>query len=304
MIDDLIDQMEQAGFPFLPGATEDEINDLIAQVNCPIPADLIALYRRHNGMRPLFEWDDESAAGTEDPARLFRLMTIKEVIELHPNLVNYGWADEQRLCYWTDDESNFLMRHVGGDLNGRCCVLIHDKPDPAPVYRTIHSFLMDVRAGGRTGIDYDSPTNRDYPPTAPYSADSYPEEALLADTYRNRFMAIPFLNGSEQTERKYAAYVALAITPWDQSESLYPFLDDDDSYIQKRTCESLGLRRYAPAVERLLERASAKRTGSAHSPLQAMIALERIGTPQAHKALLELSKRGVEWARGSLYETR
>jgi hypothetical protein len=185
---------------------------------------------------------------------------------------------------------------TGGLLNGRIRRLSHDGGDSSYLYRSVESFLKAQVMTGLRGFEYDEAPGRDYPPTAPWTAEWTSEERAATTVLWNRFREMPQDHNPDLSKKEIQSYhgrredtasILCSLTPFEDSETLLPLLDDRDFYIQEYACDSLGRRRFAPAIRNLMT--VAQRT-IANSPIAAVDALKRIGTPEALEVLRTLQR--------------
>lgn len=300
-MEELIRQMEANGIRFHPGASDDEIAETEAVLGISLPPSMATLYRHGNGMvdrhellpsqdlTEIFASEEEVEAGEyEEIGSFWRLMSLAEVQEMHPHLVEFGWNWEGYICYWTDDESNHMNLASGGRMDGRIRRFSHDGGDSSYLYRSVESFCAAQATTGLIGFPYDEAPGRDYPPTVPWSAEQTEEErAVVASLWEelNAQPYIPYDPAANKVEwdkhwvnRLRIAEVILALTPYEDTETLLPLLDDGSYFIQQFACESLARRGFTPAIPHLIT--VAQRT-IPNSPTTAVEALQRIGTPEA-----------------------
>jgi hypothetical protein len=297
VIEELVRQMEANGIRFHPGASEAEIAETEAVLGISLPPSLTTLYRHGNGMIDRFDIlnsgvyaevkveDDEES---DDISQFWRLMSLAELRELHPHLVACGWHWSEAICFWTDDESNYMRLATGGLLNGRIRRLSHDGGDSSYLYRSVESFLRAQAMTGLRGFPHEEAPGRDYPPTTPWSEEQTIEDRAVVTVLWEEWKANPYRKyqpsddadewESYTNNRLNLAGIITALTPYEDSETLLPLLDDGDFFIQQYACESLGRRRYALAIPNLIT--VAQRT-IPNSPGRAIKALKRIGTPEA-----------------------
>src|SRR4051812_266863 len=102
-MDQLIKQLRTLPYPFNTPATDAELKELERGIGCEIPAEVVQLYRDHNGAG---RWSRFS----------LRLMSIKEVLKFHQYVESERWTGLGIRFFWTDDNSNHLGLHVEGPL--------------------------------------------------------------------------------------------------------------------------------------------------------------------------------------------
>jgi hypothetical protein len=271
------ESFQAAGFPLRSAATTVEIKATERLLGVPIPAVLRDLYLAANGFDPI-PYDPESEASIDG---VFRLMSLSEVEEIHPGLAEWGWNTAERICLFTNDNSDFLAFCVSGPLKGKVLLLAHDAPDFSPVWRNTESCLEAILAVGKKGFpDPFTISGADYPQLAPGS--------LAEATADNEVIALLRQRLESETgeqRRQDISYQIISLTPFEQTADLLLFLRSEDDYIQEKACQVLGKRRYAAAIPKLAEMA---KTGFGNAPGAAVSALSMIQTPEALAVLLEM----------------
>ncbi|MBB6049492.1 HEAT repeat domain-containing protein [Armatimonas rosea] len=285
MITELISWLREKGAPLHPGATDQELAQLTEALGAPLPDDIVALYRDHNGMG---EWlyseeeEDEHEADEGYGGQFFRLMTIAEVLDVG-NFIYDDLAFSVALracipdrwgCFWTDDESNHLFLWLDGPLQGRVGLLMHADTCYPVLFRSLESFLRAQKRAGHRGFAYGALTG-DYPPQQT-TASPVEEQGVVAQ------LQLLLQDETDSDERLMASRLICLLLPWEQSAELIPLLDDRDFYVAEDAAESLGKRRYGPAVEALRRAILAKRP---NVPSAAAKALCQIATPEAIEAI-------------------
>ncbi|APR87025.1 hypothetical protein A7982_12374 [Minicystis rosea] len=115
-------------------------------------------------VRALYEKADGERAGSKP----WRLQSTAELLEMD---LDEGWLDHAQeapflkslgglLPLYTNDGSDLLVLHVGGPLDGRLSLLLHDDPSITLAFRSVETFLKKRRAnafadGELEGFDYD-----------------------------------------------------------------------------------------------------------------------------------------------------
>lgn len=247
--------------------TEETIAEVETALGCVLPEALRGQY-----VAP------SEAPGPDDWVPL-RLMSFGEVAAFHAIVEVNGWAAHGLRVFWTDDQSNYAGLYLAGPLAGKVCFVSHDETDLSPVYASLASFLNAMQDARPQGLDWFR-FRRDYPALGP-SGDpaSAARDREIAESFQ------PLYEAAEDDERVYYAFCRMALTPFEDTDTLLAMTRDEDDYIQERACQILGLRRSAPAIDRLAEVA---RDGRHNSRMAAIRALGRIGTPAARSRLEEL----------------
>jgi hypothetical protein len=171
--------------------------------------------------------------------------------------------------FLTDDNSNYWCLYVGGPLKNMTCYLSHEEVDLTPRFRSLASFLAAVNApavGDDLGVVADALF--DFP-----SRQVSPTYAQDQEIIRALYTTLG-AGTADDERRKQTAFALLALTaPPDIETTLYPFLDDEDMYVQERAIELLGFHRYQPAQAKLTELVT---TAQHNGQLAAKIALQKI----------------------------
>ena len=247
--------------------TTERIADVEQALGCFLPEPLRDLYLAY-----------EDTGETDGWAPL-RLMPLDEVAMLHSFVEDFGWAARGLRVFWTDDNSNYAGLYVLGPLLGKVCFINHEETDLSPVYASLPSFLAVMASSQPEALDwYQFP--REYPAAGPSkNPQAARQDWEIVQSFR------PLYEAAEDEERTYYAFCMMALMPFEQTASLLAFTHDEYMYIQERACQILGLRRYEGAVERLAEVA---RAGKHNGRMAAIIALGKIGSPEAHGHLQAL----------------
>ncbi len=266
---DILAAYQKAGFTRESAASQQALEVAQEKLDCRFPEDLLVLYQDHNGMSASKEWLP------------MRLMSLEEVLEFHKVVLEYGWDLWGLRVFWTDDNSNYAGLYITGPLAGKVCWIDHSEIDPTPVYASVRSFLRTQWEALSEEIDWGE-FPRDYPALQPSS-----DPERIAQDEQILQTLWPLYEVSEEDERIYNAYCILALTPFEQIDTLLAFTYDADSEIQARVCDILGQRRYEPAIDRIVE--IVRHGAYPNDPGAAIRALGNIGSEAARARLLELS---------------
>lgn len=266
-IDELIREYHELPLDFNPAATEAELRTLQRRIGVALPVELIALYRDHNG-----------AAPQATPA--LRFMSTDEVRAFHAATAEHLWTELGVRYFWTDDNSNYAGVYLDGPLTGRVTFLDHEEPDLSPCYRSVGSFLRAHLLALEGGLSH-AEMAREYPEMRDVHSPDLEDDFGLAKVLEERFE-----RGESDELKRFYAFAAMALTPPRHTDALLRFLDLDDMWIPERCCEIVGVRRYEPAIPRLIEltKRFQPNTGTA-----AVLALGKIGTPACVAALLDVA---------------
>lgn len=189
--------------------------------------------------------------------------------------------------------TEYAAVYLAGPLSGRVYFWNYDGRHDSIAYRSITSFVDAMVAIGQAQQDWYAAPPDYYVPTQyfqhgtgicrPADAADIQSDANARDALRAEYETADIRD--ERDDHHYAFNI-MALTPPEETASILEFLDSDDMWIQERACEVLGIRQYAPAIDRLADLAV---NGLPNSRTAAPIALGRIGTPESRKALSALN---------------
>lgn len=167
-----------------------------------------------------------------------------------------------------DGHSNYWCLYVDGPLKNMVCHLSHEEASLEPKFRNISSFIDTVNAHPDSQDYYDLEEHVFDLPNTEFSQQHQDKEIMEA-------LYQVFVTKTDDDEvRTQTAFCIMALTsPSSIEETIYPFLDDEDMYIQERAIEILGFHRYEPAIGKLTELLT-----NAHynGKLAAKVALQKI----------------------------
>lgn len=172
-----------------------------------------------------------------------RPLSSEEITELISALQGMMGFTEL-LPLWTNDHSDYIGVYVHGVLRGKVCYISHEETDLSPGFRSVESFLAAVQQCPEQ--EWEELT-KDYPTGSELSKQ---EEAEDIQCLNGLLMKIE-QGEVDDDERCLLLYSVMALTPSSQLDSLLPYLDDEDMYVQERACGVLGHHRYIPAKEKL-----------------------------------------------------
>jgi hypothetical protein len=263
-----------------------------------IPADVVHLYRDHDGLDAI-----PLANGSMFAARL---MPVEQAMKTQ--IAMNSIADLPKcgsvLWLWTDDNSNYCGVYTDGPLAGWLTVFDHEEPMLVPAFRSVASF-MEALLNEAMKEEEDDPAidvpyvPRELPETSVDCA-HYEGDKLLAE----RFSQL-YADEQDGELRRLYAFCAICLTPFQDTEKVLRFLEMDDMWIPEAAVNLLGVRRWergVPQLERLA------REGRMNGDSAAMRHLLRMGTAESQDAIARLHKllKGQklqlleQWSRGSL----
>ncbi|KAF6582359.1 HEAT repeat domain-containing protein [Paenibacillus sp. EKM211P] len=172
---------------------------------------------------------------------------------------------------WTDDHSNYVGLYVEGPLAYKLCYINHQETDLSPMYRSTASLIAELEQNPE--LDWEQ-LRKDYPSDNDISTEQLAEDIRCM----HEMQAILEKDSSmEDDVRCQLLYSLMAITPVSEADSLLPYVDDEDMYVQERACILLGYHGYGPATELLKE---VVKHGSPNGKLAARKALSMIRAKQ------------------------
>lgn len=148
----------------------------------------------------------------------------------------------------TDENSNYWCINVSGPMKGMICYLSHDEPNLEPKFKDISSFLKVIDENPEAYDFYDlEETSFDFPNSK--NPPEFIERKQIIEELKTNFHS-----ENDEDVRLQIAYSIIVLTSVEEIEdSIYPFLDDEDMYIQERAIQILGFHKYKPAKEKLIE---------------------------------------------------
>lgn len=164
----------------------------------------------------------------------------------------------------TDNQSNYWCLYIDGPLINKVCYFDHEEPSLEPTFRTIENFLAVLDQ---------HPAFYDYYDFRPYDYDYPPYEKEEADIEVISELKKQLQQEDDKDICRQIAFSIMAMISLDEIESIYPFLYDEDMFIQERAITILGNWKYKPAIE-LLEELST--TAQHNGKLAAKKALKKI----------------------------
>src|SRR5262245_32731200 len=238
-MNDLIRRLRAFEIECNPPASPKQLKALETEFNAPLPNDLRALYRDHNGMA--------DARGTL-PLRLLSLDEVRSEREtLGLFLETFEWSDRGLVLFFSNDNSDYAGVYLSGPMAGRVAIVPHEGVDVAPRYRSVRSFLQALLTAAEGGQDDLRDLVFEYTPVAGFSPEERRQDWETAQALWRLYEAARKQN---QATGDLVACL-LALTPPEQTDSLLPLLDDADRESVSRTMRLLGQRRWEAAVPRL-----------------------------------------------------
>ncbi|SHG99678.1 hypothetical protein [Chryseobacterium vrystaatense] len=157
----------------------------------------------------------------------------------------------------TDDNSNYWCLYVSGPMKGMICYLSHDEPNLEPKFKDISSFVRAIE---------ENPEAYDFNDLDEAFFD-FPSVEIPAEfTERKQIikqLKAEFTSENDDDLKQQIAFSIIALSSATEIEdNIYPFLDNEDMYVQERAIQILGFHQYHPAKEKLISlRATAMPNG-------------------------------------------
>ncbi|MDO5640611.1 MAG: hypothetical protein Q4G28_12170 [Neisseria sp.] len=172
------------------------------------------------------------------------------------------------LALLTDGNSNYWCVNTDGAMKGMICYLSHDEPDLAPKFKNISRFLQAINENPEADDFYDLAEDLfDFPNSGKQL--EFDERKKIIETLQS-----DFTSEADEDIQTQIAFSIIALTSIDEiEENIFPFLDDEDMYIQERAIQILGFHQYKPAKEKLME---LKKTAMPNGQTAIKTALEKL----------------------------
>lgn len=186
------------------------------------------------------EWAQKGLYTEESRLRPLSSEEITEMISVLQGMTGF----EELLPLWTNDHSDYIGVYASGILRGKVCHISHEETDLSPGFRSVETFLTAVQQYPEQ--EWEELT-KDYPTVRELS-----EQEVAEDIQCLSGLLMKIEQGEvDEDERCMLLYSVMALTPNSQLDTLLPYLDDEDMYVQERACDVLGHHRYVPAKEKL-----------------------------------------------------
>ena len=151
------------------------------------------------------------------------------------------------VAFMTDDTSAYWCVYVDGPLKNMVCYVSHEELDLAPRFRSLSSFINTInnqpQCYGMQDLEdrfFDFPSRQE-------SANYLQDKEIIGALYNALAAA-----ADDDQLRTQTAFAIMALTsPTDIETIIYPFLADEDMYVQERAIALLGFHAYKPAVTKL-----------------------------------------------------
>jgi hypothetical protein len=156
---------------------------------------------------------------------------------------------EHAILLFSDDSGNYLGLHLKAPLAPRGFILDHEEPNFEPRFKSLARMLDALAESVDREECYFGDMPTDYPAIQP---------ALVnAD---DRKLSLQLLNQHyrDPHKRRAEAHAAMQLSHPDDMETFANLLDSEDMWISEKMCRIVGMRRYRPAINRMVEVAIAK----------------------------------------------
>jgi hypothetical protein len=176
----------------------------------------------------------------------------EEAFEEMQNYLNEFPVYQFLVPIMTDDNSNYWCLYVDGPLKNMLCHLGHEEPSLEPRFKNLSSLIDAINDHPDCSDMNDfEDTFFDFP--SRQVSQGHLQDKKIIGELNEIFMA----ETDDDQIRTQAAFSIMALTPpTDIEQIIYPFLDDEDMYVQERAIQMLGFHKYQPAVGRLTELAT------------------------------------------------
>ncbi len=232
-----------------------------------IPLDMIQMYRAIGGV----------ADGSGLP---YTIMSPTEIIDISRGLAQTEDAaysnGVDRLFFCFDGSGDYVGVHLDGWLAGKVFIFNHEEPMDFPAFSSVGAFFKAMLNGfdekeGCCGLENEYPLRSE----RCIDGDAYLVQKYLSDYY-----------GDPEANCNSALY-ALRLLSFDSTEEAVKLMDADDEWVQEEACRVLGVRKYAPAVQKLNEIAL---KGKQNGKIASILALRKIATNEAKEILGQLAE--------------
>jgi hypothetical protein len=212
-----------------------------------LPLEVCQVYAQIGGMRwtsrlPLHMMPPLDVAATIQD---FRRLHEREEDDWGTCLAPFG-DGESGILLFSDDGSNYIGLHLRAPYATRGLILDHEEPSFAPQFRSLAS-VLNALANSVDKECYFGNMPTDYPVI----------DATLADD-NDRALSLQLLadHHSDPDKNKAEAHAAMQLSHPDDMEIFAALLGSPDMWISERMCRIVGLRRYRPAINRMVEAAA------------------------------------------------
>lgn len=172
---------------------------------------------------------------------------IEEAINIYTSYLIDVLEIDDLFPLWTDNNSNYIGVYIKGHLEGKVCFFSHEA-DISPTYPNITVFLNELMKD----VECNWEDLQTYYPILEKNICSEQEKNENLKIIEELNKVLKDENLSEFLIQHYS-FSIMALTPHTHLETIYPFLQSEDMYIQEKACNILGLHQYKPAITFLKE---------------------------------------------------
>ena len=170
----------------------------------------------------------------------------------------------------SDSNSNYWCMYISGPLRGMICYLSHDEVNLEPKFHTISNLIEAIEthpdAYDFSILDALEQNVFDFPKK---DLIDFPEREYIVKALLDEFS-----HEMDEERRQQLAFSIMSLTHHTEIEStIYPFINNEDMYIQERAIWFLGFHSYKPAQEKLQQLLT---TAMPNGKLAAKIALRKL----------------------------
>lgn len=247
------------------GASKADIKALEKSLAIKLPKDLVAIYSAYNG-----QVDRENLP--------FRLLSTTEAPQVNQVFSGDKVLPPDVRLFWTNDGDYYAGLFFDGVFKGNVCFFDSAERDFAPRYKTIKRFLEALVSAIGTGLEA-----RDMP--SDFGLTGNRDEGGILDTLRQQFRS-----ATAHRSRRQLAFNVMALIPPNRAEELFPFLDDEDLWVQERAVETLGKYQHQEAIPLLIKVAERETTRIHNARIASIVALGRMKSAPALEGLFHLAR--------------
>ena len=177
----------------------------------------------------------------------FKILDGEESNDMEDHFSEYP-IFENIIAVLTDENSNYWCLYIKGPMKGMVCYLNHDETNLEPKFISLSSFLNTIENNPELEDFYDiHPDLFDFPTSI--QREDFKERKNIIEELQKDFD----VENDEEVKQQMAFAIMALCTTNEIEESIYPFLNDEDMYIQERAIQMIGFHNYKPAKEKLTE---------------------------------------------------
>lgn len=148
----------------------------------------------------------------------------------------------------TDENGNYWCIYLEGPMKEMVCHLSHDEYNLEPKFKNISNLLKAIDDNPEAD-DFDELDEHLFDFPSSNNPIEFEERKEIIDQLKSDFSS-----EDDEDVRIQIAYSIISLTSADEIEdNIYPFLYDEDMYIQAKAIRILGFHKYKPARDKLIE---------------------------------------------------